>query len=110
MSELGRIPVVGDTVDVGGGTLSVTRMDGRRVDRICYKPDRGEADHGSIHAGAGSAKTASNKSGNGKSGNGKPGNGMPGNGAKQRIVGSENPEAGSAGPEKADSRKAVRHE
>ena len=38
MSKLGRIAVVGDTVDVGGGTLSVTRMDGRRIDRICFRP------------------------------------------------------------------------
>ena len=40
MSELGRIAAVGDTVDVGGGTLSVTRMDGRRIDRICFRPVR----------------------------------------------------------------------
>jgi CBS domain containing-hemolysin-like protein len=38
MSKLGRIAVVGDTVPVGGGTLSVTRMDGRRIDRICFRP------------------------------------------------------------------------
>lgn len=38
MSKLGRIAVVGDTVSVGGGTLSVTRMDGRRIDRICFRP------------------------------------------------------------------------
>jgi CBS domain containing-hemolysin-like protein len=38
MSELGRIAAVGDTVAVGGGTLSVTRMDGRRIDRICFRP------------------------------------------------------------------------
>ncbi|MFC4394631.1 MULTISPECIES: hemolysin family protein [Micrococcaceae] len=38
MSKLGRIAVVGDTVDVNGGTLSVTRMDGRRIDRICFHP------------------------------------------------------------------------
>ena len=40
MSQLGRIAAVGDTVDVGGGTLSVTRMDGRRIDRICFRPAR----------------------------------------------------------------------
>ena len=40
MSQLGRIATVGDTVDVGGGTLSVTRMDGRRIDRICFRPVR----------------------------------------------------------------------
>ncbi|MET4143317.1 hemolysin family protein [Arthrobacter sp. UYCo732] len=38
MSELGRIAVVGDTVPVGGGILSVTRMDGRRIERICFHP------------------------------------------------------------------------
>ncbi|MGO4237507.1 hemolysin family protein [Pseudarthrobacter sp. YAF2] len=38
MSKLGRIAAVGDTVPVGGGTLSVTRMDGRRIDRICFRP------------------------------------------------------------------------
>ena len=38
MSKLGRIGAVGDTVPVGGGTLSVTRMDGRRIDRICFRP------------------------------------------------------------------------
>ncbi|MCQ6271690.1 hemolysin family protein [Pseudarthrobacter sp. R1] len=38
MSKLGRIAMVGDTVPVGGGTLSVTRMDGRRIDRICFQP------------------------------------------------------------------------
>jgi CBS domain containing-hemolysin-like protein len=40
MSQLGRIAAVGDQVDVVGGTLSVTRMDGRRIDRICFKPSR----------------------------------------------------------------------
>lgn len=38
MSKLGRIAVVGDAVAVEGGTLSVTRMDGRRIDRICFRP------------------------------------------------------------------------
>lgn len=38
MSKLGRIAAVGDTVPVGGGALSVTRMDGRRIDRICFHP------------------------------------------------------------------------
>jgi CBS domain containing-hemolysin-like protein len=140
MSELGRIPAVGDTVDVGGGTLSVTRMDGRRVDRICYKPYRAGADHAPADTGTGSAKTGSDKAGNGKpanaaSGNGASrssvsrnslsrnnvsrsggskssvsGNGKPGNGRKQRNVAPENSGAGSAGPEDAGSRKAVPHE
>lgn len=130
MSELGRIPAVGDTVNVGGGTLSVTRMDGRRVDRICYKPDRGGEGHGSARTEAGSGKTVSGKTGNGKpanaasgsgvsqssvsrnsvSRNSVSGNGKPGNGARQGKVAPEIPGAGSVGPENAGSRKAVRHE
>jgi CBS domain containing-hemolysin-like protein len=46
MSELGRIAAVGDTVPVEGGTLSVTRMDGRRIDRICYRPAKPESEAG----------------------------------------------------------------
>jgi CBS domain containing-hemolysin-like protein len=47
MSKLGRIAAVGDTIDVGGGTLSVTRMDGRRIDRICFRPARdSDGEHG----------------------------------------------------------------
>ncbi|TQJ60550.1 CBS domain containing-hemolysin-like protein [Arthrobacter sp. SLBN-83] len=45
MSKLGRIALVGDTVDVNGGTLSVTRMDGRRIDRICFHPVAEPAAH-----------------------------------------------------------------
>jgi CBS domain containing-hemolysin-like protein len=45
MSQLGRIAAVGDTVPVGGGTLSVTRMDGRRIERICFHPIAPEAGH-----------------------------------------------------------------
>ncbi|MBO1266890.1 hemolysin family protein [Arthrobacter cavernae] len=37
MSKLGRIAAVGDVVETGGGTLTVTRMDGRRIDRICFR-------------------------------------------------------------------------
>jgi CBS domain containing-hemolysin-like protein len=39
MAGLERIPVVGDTVAVDGGSLAVTRMDGRRVDRLSFTPD-----------------------------------------------------------------------
>jgi CBS domain containing-hemolysin-like protein len=38
MSELGRIPEVGDQILVSGGVISVTRMDGRRVDRLRFTP------------------------------------------------------------------------
>lgn len=38
MSELGRIPEVGDEVGIEGGVLRVERLDGRRVDRIRFVP------------------------------------------------------------------------
>ena len=38
MSELGRLPVAGDTVTVNGGVFRVERMDGRRIDRVRYTP------------------------------------------------------------------------
>src|SRR6187431_610223 len=38
MSELERIPAVGDEVEVEDGTLAVQRMDGRRVDRVRFTP------------------------------------------------------------------------
>ena len=38
MSELGRIPSVGDTVEIEAGTFRVERMDGRRIDRVRFTP------------------------------------------------------------------------
>ena len=38
MAELGRMPVVGDTVDIEAGTFRVERMDGRRIDRVRFTP------------------------------------------------------------------------
>lgn len=38
MSVLGRIPAVGDEVQLDDGTLRVERMDGRRVDRVRFTP------------------------------------------------------------------------
>lgn len=38
MSELGRIPTVGDTVEIEEGVFRVERMDGRRVDRVRFTP------------------------------------------------------------------------
>jgi CBS domain containing-hemolysin-like protein len=38
MSALGRIPSVGDTVEIEDGILKVERMDGRRVDRVRFSP------------------------------------------------------------------------
>ena len=45
MSELGRLPVVGDTVAVEAGEFRVERLDGRRIDRVRFtprSPDGGE--------------------------------------------------------------------
>jgi CBS domain containing-hemolysin-like protein len=41
MSELGRLPVVGDVVSIDAGTLRVERLDGRRIDRLRFTPDPG---------------------------------------------------------------------
>jgi CBS domain containing-hemolysin-like protein len=38
MSELGRLPKVGDTVRLEAGIFRVERMDGRRIDRVRYTP------------------------------------------------------------------------
>jgi CBS domain containing-hemolysin-like protein len=38
MAELERIPVVGDTAPTEDGTLTVIRMDGRRIDRVAFTP------------------------------------------------------------------------
>jgi CBS domain containing-hemolysin-like protein len=38
MSELGRIPVVGDTVEIPGGVFRIERLDGRRIDRVRFTP------------------------------------------------------------------------
>lgn len=38
MSELGRLPVVGDAVDVTSGTFRIERLDARRIDRVRFTP------------------------------------------------------------------------
>jgi CBS domain containing-hemolysin-like protein len=38
MSELGRLPVVGDTVAVEAGVFRIERLDGRRIDRVRFTP------------------------------------------------------------------------
>jgi CBS domain containing-hemolysin-like protein len=38
MSELGRLPKVGDTVEIDAGVFRVERLDGRRVDRVRFTP------------------------------------------------------------------------
>ena len=39
MSRVGRIPAVGDEIQIESGVLRVERMDGRRVDRVRFTPD-----------------------------------------------------------------------
>ncbi|GLI26035.1 membrane protein [Agromyces rhizosphaerae] len=36
MSELGRLPAVGDEIETEDGTLQVVRLEGRRIDRLRY--------------------------------------------------------------------------
>lgn len=38
MSEIGRLPAVGDTVELPTGVLRVERLDGRRIDRVRFTP------------------------------------------------------------------------
>jgi CBS domain containing-hemolysin-like protein len=38
MAELGRVPVVGDSVSLPGWTVTVLAMDGMRVDRLRFIP------------------------------------------------------------------------
>ncbi len=40
MAELGRIPVVGDTVEGDDGVFRIERLDGRRIDRVRFTPTR----------------------------------------------------------------------
>lgn len=44
MSELGRLPVVDDTVAVAGGEFRVERLDGRRIDRLRFTPTAQDED------------------------------------------------------------------
>jgi putative hemolysin len=43
MSTLGRLPVVGDTVEVDGRTITVVALDGRRVSRLRVAPSADDA-------------------------------------------------------------------
>lgn len=38
MSELGRLPVVGDVVEIEAGAFRIERLDGRRIDRVRFTP------------------------------------------------------------------------
>ncbi|OMH24112.1 hypothetical protein BKD30_09390 [Tersicoccus phoenicis] len=63
MAELGRIPVAGDTVDVGSGTLTVERMDGRRIDRIRFTDRPADPGEGTPAAGGSHGATAVERGG-----------------------------------------------
>jgi CBS domain containing-hemolysin-like protein len=43
MSQIGRMPQVGDEVPLDNGTLRVERLDGRRIDRVRFTPEAGDA-------------------------------------------------------------------
>jgi CBS domain containing-hemolysin-like protein len=51
MSELGTLPVVGDTVHIEGGLFRIERLDGRRIDRVRYTPDPVEGDGAQLAGG-----------------------------------------------------------
>ena len=53
MSELGRLPVVGDVITVAAGIFRVERLDGRRIDRLRFTPT-GDVDEPRDTAQAGS--------------------------------------------------------
>ena len=53
MSELGRLPVVGDVITVEAGIFRVERLDGRRIDRLRFTPT-GDVDEPRDTAQAGS--------------------------------------------------------
>ncbi len=48
MSELGRLPSAGDTVEISSGTFRIERLDGRRVDRVRFTPRPDEIEGASI--------------------------------------------------------------
>jgi len=54
MSELGRLPVVGDEVEIIGGLFRIERLDGRRIDRVRFTP--------TVAGGASSTESASSPS------------------------------------------------
>jgi CBS domain containing-hemolysin-like protein len=44
MSELGRLPQIGDVVDIDHGRFRIERLDGRRIDRVRYTPTPADTD------------------------------------------------------------------
>ena len=44
MSELGRLPAVGDIVEIDAGTFRIERLEGRRIDRVRFTPHPTESE------------------------------------------------------------------
>jgi CBS domain containing-hemolysin-like protein len=63
VSRLGRLPKVGDTVEVEQGTLEVLRLEGRRIDRLRFRRDpdadsnRRDTSDGQPAAGSGGSRS-----------------------------------------------------
>jgi putative hemolysin len=53
LAALGHLPVDGESAEVGGRTLTVTQLDGRRISRLRVSPSRPAADHGDPAGSAG---------------------------------------------------------
>ncbi|WP_081747732.1 hemolysin family protein [Arthrobacter sp. Br18] len=51
MSELGRLGLVGDRVEVENGVLEIERMDGRRIDRVRFIPSAPDGPDGAGRTG-----------------------------------------------------------
>jgi putative hemolysin len=52
LAELGRLPEVGDTVEVEGRTVTVTELDGRRIARLTVSPAPQTEDDAEVESGA----------------------------------------------------------
>ena len=57
MTSLGRVPVVGDVVQLPGWRIKVVGMEGRRVDRLRFLPDPGSLPHDGPDEGPTGART-----------------------------------------------------
>ncbi|NYJ04707.1 hemolysin family protein [Petropleomorpha daqingensis] len=52
LAELGRLPEIGDTVEVEGRTLTVLELDGRRIARLAVSPPPQTEDGAEVETGA----------------------------------------------------------
>src|SRR4051794_18866645 len=52
LAELGRLPEVGDTVEVEGRTITVLELDGRRISRLSVSPPPQTEDDAEVQSGA----------------------------------------------------------